>query len=244
MTPSEKLRLYEAIGYEEDIPHELPLDFIAHKLQFIINKLFITINDENNQISQLSLLSVQLNVSHRPSSQGAVIDTCVKSLYISGIGGIALLEELTPMDVLSLKLDINPLDGQYDYGLKFYDFNAFLDLNLNNFVSGINMKLSGFKLIYDFNTINHLVEMMSPPKDISLHELQSIAAFKLQDWTQRTATGLEYAIEKHKQIKINIDIEPSFVIIPQLGQLENAQNILLLSLGLSLKPKFRVFNLC
>ncbi len=106
------------------------------------------------------------------------------------------------------------------------------------------MKMSGFKLIYDFNTINNLVEMMSPPKDISLHELQSIAAFKLQDWTQRTATGLEYAIEKHKQIKINIDIEPSFVIIPQLGQLENAENILLLSLGLSLKPKFRVFNLC
>jgi hypothetical protein len=132
MTPSEKLRLYEAIGYEEDIPHELPLHFIAHKLRFTINKLFITINDENNQISQLSLQSVELNVSHRPSSQGAVIDTCVKSLYISGIGKIPLLEELTHMDVLSLKLDMNPLDGQYDYGLKFYNFNAFLDLNLNN----------------------------------------------------------------------------------------------------------------
>jgi hypothetical protein len=71
-------------------------------------------------------------VSHRPSSQGVAIDTCVKSLYVSGIGGIPLLEELTHTDVLSLKLDVNPLDGQYDYGLKFYDFNAFLDLNLNN----------------------------------------------------------------------------------------------------------------
>jgi hypothetical protein len=132
MTPSEKLRLYEAIGYEEDIPHELPLDFIAHKLRFTNNKLFITINDENNKISQLSLLSVQLNVSHRPSSEGVAIDTCVKSLYISGIGGIPLLEEFTPTDVLSLQFDMNPLDGQYDYGLKFYDFNAFLDSNLNN----------------------------------------------------------------------------------------------------------------
>jgi vacuolar protein sorting-associated protein 13A/C len=135
ITPSEKLRLYEAIGYEEDISHELPPDFIAHKLRFTINKLFITINDENNKISELSLSlsSVELNGSHRPSSEGVVIDTCVKSLYISGIGGIPLLEELTHMDVLSLKLDMNPLDGQYDYGLKFYNFNAFLDLNLNLF---------------------------------------------------------------------------------------------------------------
>ena len=92
--------------------------------------------------------------------------------------------------------------------------------------------MSGFKLIYDANTINCLIEMLSPPKDIQLNELQSLAAFKLQDWTHRTATGLEYAIEKHKQIKINIDIEPSYLIIPQLGQLETALNILLVSLGL------------
>ena len=103
------------------------------------------------------------------------------------------------------------------------------------------MRMSGFKLIYDANTINTLVEMLSPPQDISLEELQSIAAYKLQDWSQKTATGLEYAIGKHKQIKLNIDIEPSYVIIPQLGQLESAHNILLLSLGLSIIFKMQSF---
>jgi len=99
-------------------------------------------------------------------------------------------------------------------------------------ILGINMKMSGFKLIYDVNTINCLLEILSPPEDISLNELQLMAAFKLQDWKQRLATSLEYAINKHKQFKINIDVEPSHVVIPQLGQLKGAQNILLISLGL------------
>ena len=94
--------------------------------------------------------------------------------------------------------------------------------------------MSGFKLIYDANTINTLIEMLSPPQDISLEELQSIASYKLQDFTQKTATGLEYAIGKHKQIKLNVAIEPSYLIIPQLGRLESAHYILLLSLGLKI----------
>ena len=96
------------------------------------------------------------------------------------------------------------------------------------------MRMSGFKLIYDSKTINTLVEMLSPPQDISLEELQSIAAFRFKDFSQKTATGLEYAIGKHKQIKLNVDIDPSYVIIPQLGRLENAHNILLFSLGLQM----------
>jgi len=100
-----------------DIPKELPLDFIAHKLQFVISKLSITIKDANQTVTQLSLESIQLRVNHRPSSNSALIDTCVKSLYISGIGEVPLLEKLTTDDVLYLKFDMNPLNRQYDYGM-------------------------------------------------------------------------------------------------------------------------------
>ena len=211
MNTNEKQKLYDAIGYEEGIPAELPKDFVAHKFKFLISKLFITVSDEEEKITQLSLIGVGLNLTHRPTSQCICVSTSVKSLYISGVGGIPLLEEQSTMDVLTLEFDMNPLDGQYDYG--------------------VTMKMSGFKLMYDANTITTLTEMLSPPKDISLEELQMIAAFKFQDWSQRTALGLEYALEKHKQIKLNIDIEPSFVVIPQLGQLATANHILLLSLG-------------
>jgi hypothetical protein len=117
MTTTEKTKLYEAIGYEEDIPKEFPLHFIAHKLKFIINKLSITIKDANQTVTQLSLDSIQLRVNHMPSSNSAHIDTCVKSLYISGMGRVPLLEELTTGDVLYLEFDMNPLNGQYDYGI-------------------------------------------------------------------------------------------------------------------------------
>ncbi|CAG2100423.1 unnamed protein product [Medioppia subpectinata] len=171
MTPKEKQRLYEAIGYEEDLPAELPKEFIAHKIKFIIGKLFLTISEGDEKLSQLSLLKVCLNATHRPTSQCLAFTSSVQSLYISGVGGIPLLEEQSTKEVLSLEFDMNPLDGQYDYG--------------------VIMRMSGFKLIYDANTINTLIEMLSPPKDISLEELQTIASFKFQSWTQRTAIGLE-----------------------------------------------------
>ena len=117
MDAKEKQRLYEAIGYEEGIPAELPKDFIAHKIKFKIEKLFITISDQIEKITQLSLLGVDMYLTHRPTSNCLSVTNTVKSLYISGVGGIPLLEEQSTLDVLSLEFDMNPLDGLYDYGL-------------------------------------------------------------------------------------------------------------------------------
>ena len=117
MDSKEKQKLYEAIGYEEGIPEVFPNDFIAHKINFLINKLFITISDENEKITQLSLLGVGLDLTNRPSSHCLSVSNTVKSLYISGVGGIPLLEEQSTLDVLSLEFDMNPLNGEYDYGL-------------------------------------------------------------------------------------------------------------------------------
>ena len=48
---------------------------------------------------------------------------------------------------------------------------------------------------------------------------------------QMTTLGIEYAVEKHKQLKLNIDIDPSFVVVPKLADISTAKSIVLLSLG-------------
>ncbi|MDR8459345.1 hypothetical protein FPK42_22710, partial [Acinetobacter baumannii] len=42
---------------------------------------------------------------------------------------------------------------------------------------------------------------------------------------------MEAAIKNHQQLMLNIQIDPSFVIIPNTGNMDNADAVLLLSLG-------------
>ena len=75
-----------------------------------------------------------------------------------------------------------------------------------------------------------------PPENVTLDELHNYAQNKIGDLRTMTALGIEYAIEKHKQVKITINIDPSFVIVPKFGDIISADTILLLSLG---KFKFK-----
>jgi len=56
-------------------------------------------------------------------------------------------------------------------------------------------------MIYDAKTISHLMRVLTPPNDVSFDELQSMAAIKMSEVTKRTASGFEYVIHKHKQVR-------------------------------------------
>lgn len=40
---------------------------------------------------------------------------------------------------------------------------------------------------------------------------------KLEDLKEMSAFGLQYAIEQHKYLQLNIDMQPVFIIIPEKG---------------------------
>ena len=76
-----------------------------------------------------------------------------------------------------------------------------------------------------------MIEMMSVTKEISLDELQTIASLKINEFKQRSAISLEHAIQQHKKLNLSLNIEPSFILVPETGSIEKANNILLVSLG-------------
>ncbi len=47
--------------------------------------------------------------------------------------------------------------------------------------------------------------------------LQAAAMAKFDEIKEQTATGLQHVIEQHKYTDINIDLKPSYVIIPHGG---------------------------
>uniref|UniRef100_A0A452VEA7 Vacuolar protein sorting 13 homolog A n=1 Tax=Ursus maritimus TaxID=29073 RepID=A0A452VEA7_URSMA len=87
------------------------------------------------------------------------------------------------------------------------------------------------EMIYDARTVNSIVEFFRPPKEVNLAQLTSATLTKLEEFREKTATGLLYIIETQKVLDLKINLKASYVIIPQDGIFSPTSNLLLLDLG-------------
>uniref|UniRef100_A0A8D0FR85 Vacuolar protein sorting 13 homolog A n=1 Tax=Strix occidentalis caurina TaxID=311401 RepID=A0A8D0FR85_STROC len=89
-------------------------------------------------------------------------------------------------------------------------------------------------------TINSLVDFFRPPKDVHLEQLTSATLMKLEEFREKTSTGLLYVIETQKVLDLKINLMASYIIVPQKGFYDRTSNLLLLDLGsLKMKSKSR-----
>lgn len=78
MTADEKAKLFQAIGYHEDgVQTELPIEYVAIKMEFNLNMLEICIKntDLNQENRKQTVLSLQINgvscqLDQRPAASG------------------------------------------------------------------------------------------------------------------------------------------------------------------------------
>lgn len=119
MTEAERQKLYQAIGYQENDFIDLPKDFVAYKLAFLLKKISLLVEDQDHCIANFELSSTSLKINYCPASSCLNVSSVIKSMNIKGIQGVNLLENYSQNDVLSFVFDLNPLDGQYDYGNLF-----------------------------------------------------------------------------------------------------------------------------
>ncbi|GAB1302254.1 Vacuolar protein sorting-associated protein 13A [Apodemus speciosus] len=62
------------------------------------------------------------------------------------------------------------------------------------------------EIIYDARTVNSIVEFFRPPKDVYLAQLTSATLTKLEEFREKTATGLLYIIETQKVLDLRINV--------------------------------------
>lgn len=48
--------------------------------------------------------------------------------------------------------------------------------------------------------------------------LTDVAADKLSNFKERSATGIQYVIEKHTRLEVNVSVQPNYVIVPHGGK--------------------------
>lgn len=89
MTPAEKTKLYNAIGYEENaIPAIYPKTFVENRFEFNLKRLVILLHDTNNPKQPVILLSslsrVEATVEQRPVAQALKATVKVGDFVIDG----------------------------------------------------------------------------------------------------------------------------------------------------------------
>ncbi|XP_055612800.1 intermembrane lipid transfer protein Vps13-like, partial [Uranotaenia lowii] len=246
MTTEEKAKLFKAIGYQEnDSPLELPEYYVAQVLQFELQSLEVSIKSEvASELSEhfsrssgllervmlLELKNVKCGVQQRPSAGALKASLKMQELTISGLrqGEVLPIMVKSQLEESSTLLDVsfetNPEDKQCD--------------------QRVVVTSQPLQIIYDAETIIQLTKVFKMPRSATISQLTDAAAEKLVNIKERSATGLQYAITKHPRLELNVDISPSYIIVPHGGLYCSRESVMVVSLGkLSVQTEPRPLHL-
>uniref|UniRef100_H3AXY1 Vacuolar protein sorting 13 homolog A n=1 Tax=Latimeria chalumnae TaxID=7897 RepID=H3AXY1_LATCH len=223
MTPEEKAKLYAAIGYSETaVDPTLPITYVAMKLSVCLSSMYVSIKEEKGkpEIIKLSVMDLSTSLAQRPGAQAIKFQAKVNTFEVTGLtqnkikscllsSRNIVLESKDPL--LSIMFETNPLDESPDQKLR--------------------VESLPLEIIYDARTVNSLSDFFRPPEDVHLEQLTSATLMKLEEFRDKTSTGLMYIIETQKVLDLKINLMASYVIVPHNGFYDSATSFLLLDLG-------------
>ncbi|XP_042636651.1 vacuolar protein sorting-associated protein 13A [Orycteropus afer afer] len=219
LTPEEKAKLYEAIGYSETaVDPTLPKTFEAMKFFVHLKSMSVVLRESHEKPELLEILIEEFStlIIQRPGAQAIKFETKIDSFHVTGLPDnltkprlLSSLDDATSL--FKIIFEINPLD--------------------ETVAQRCIIEAEPLEMIYDARTVNSIVEFFRPPKDVHLTQLTSATLTKLEEFRDKTATGLLYIIETQKVLDLKINLKASYIIVPQDGIFSSASNLLLLDLG-------------
>ncbi|GLH03016.1 Vacuolar protein sorting-associated protein 13 [Gryllus bimaculatus] len=205
LTAEEKLKLYQAIDYEENAdPAHYPEEFVERQVVFHLGKLILNIQDNKCRVLLAKLSGVFSSLEQRPSAGAFRMSLKMSELGAWGIGdddtsphlvkSLTYLEDGSESVLMRLLLETNPLDKSCGRRLHIH--------------------ASPVQLVYDAHTFMRLAAIFEGPQSDVLVQLQAAAGAQL---SEMSALGLQYAIEHHVMTEVEIDLKSSYVLIPFEG---------------------------
>ena len=128
-------------------------------------------------------------------------------------------QEVFDESLFHLVFEQNPLDGSAD--------------------SALTMKLKSIEVIYNPRFVTEIAKFFKPPESHmeSIGALMETASATVEGLRQQTRAGLEFALEEHKTLNANLDIQAPLIIIPESITSESALCLILDAGHVSLNSK-------
>ncbi|XP_043479643.1 vacuolar protein sorting-associated protein 13 isoform X2 [Leptopilina heterotoma] len=222
MTPQEKEKLYLAIDYQENsAPTHYPETFEMIDTKFFLHGLQIVILDtdkESPQVLDLQFNNVLATFKSRPSANGISVTASIGDLKLLGVQQGEKIPSLfnsesstSDSNLFSVSYEKNPLDKLCG--------------------DRVIVKSASVHIVYDAQTIIELINLFKVQDPTTLNQLQAVAAERLVGLKEMSALGLEYAIQKHSVLDIQVDLNASQLIIPYGGFYNRTESLFVINLG-------------
>ncbi|XP_071648864.1 intermembrane lipid transfer protein Vps13 isoform X1 [Temnothorax longispinosus] len=222
MTPQEKEKLYRAIDYQENsAPAHYPEMYEMVDTRFLLRGLQISLLDTDKEhpcILDLQLHGVRAGFKSRPSANAILVTASISDMKLLGVTQNGRVPSL-----------FNPEHGSSDSALLSVSYEK----NPIDRLCGdrVIVKSRSVDIIYDALTILKLVDMFKVQDSSTLNQLQTAAAERLVGLKEMSALGLEYAIQKHSVLDIQVDMQASQLIIPHGGLYDDSKALIVVNLG-------------
>uniref|UniRef100_A0A8C5MNH3 Vacuolar protein sorting 13 homolog A n=1 Tax=Leptobrachium leishanense TaxID=445787 RepID=A0A8C5MNH3_9ANUR len=215
--------LFAAIGYSETaVDPTLPKSYEAIILCVKLLSMSIQLREDKGKPELINVAITDLStvLKQRPGAQALRLEAQIGTFEVTGTcQGKSLPCLLSSRNIvmennvslLSLMFETNPLDESADQRLR--------------------VESQPLEIIYDAITINSLADFFRPPQNVHLEQLTSATLTKLEEFRDKTSTGLLYVIETQKVLDLKINLMASYILVPQNGFYEPKSNLLILDLG-------------
>lgn len=220
MTPEERKKLFTAIGYSESSYNlSLPKTYVAHILSFQLLSTSIVIREDAHASETLKVQIVDLStkVYQRPGAQAIKVEAKLDHWYVTGLKQKNIIPSLVSMigssesSLLKIQFETNPEDRTADQVLV--------------------LQSQPVEIIYDAATINAVADFFRTQKGLDLEQLTSATLMKLEEIKERTAAGLSHMIETRKVLDLQINLQPSYMLIPKSGFYHEKTDLIIVDFG-------------
>ncbi|KAL7646074.1 UNVERIFIED_CONTAM: hypothetical protein RMT77_002975 [Armadillidium vulgare] len=224
MSSEEKLKLFEAIGYSEQLPDEMPPEYIDFDASLLLGEIEIKLTDEmlDDYIVLLaSARRISCKFLGRSASASVKIESSMSIFDVKGFNAEYLDDRPLLVESLYTNEEIPLLFVSFETNPLSKKFNT-----------SICVKAQPLSIIYHSSTMAQVLDIFSPPKDISVQQLQAKALMHLERVKERSVAGLQSAIDSRSKINLNIYINSSRVILPENGHfISDNSNVIIMTLG-------------
>uniref|UniRef100_A0A8C5P9K6 Vacuolar protein sorting 13 homolog C n=1 Tax=Leptobrachium leishanense TaxID=445787 RepID=A0A8C5P9K6_9ANUR len=220
MTPEEKAKLFTAIGYSESYHNlALPKTYVAHILSFKLLSTSITIREDAQRPETLKVQIIGLSseVFQRPGAQALKVQAKLEHWYVTGLCQNSVVPSLvtsigsSKSSLLEIQFETNPENSTADQVLI--------------------LQSQPVEIIYDAITINGLAEFFQTNRGMDLEQLTSATLMKLEEIKEKTAAGLNHIIETRKVLDLRINLQPSYLLLPESGFYQQKTNLIIVDFG-------------
>ncbi|XP_053396044.1 intermembrane lipid transfer protein VPS13A-like isoform X3 [Mercenaria mercenaria] len=231
LTPEEKEKLYQGIGYDENANIAmLPREYVEYKVQVNLKSCCLSLVNYSKKILQVSVTQMLGSWETRPAGDAYRISCHTESFTVEGA---SIEHELVPIvtsdvnvyapsvnQVFTLDFESNPLYVDADFSLK--------------------TNIQPVEVVYDEHSVCEVRAFFQLPTGTI--DVRTAAMETMQEVVRISQAGLIYAIEKHKTVHLAVNMKSPYVVIPEFGTLHRGGNVLIADLGMlqiksELQPK-------